>query len=178
MGNEGKTPENAGNGVTLPPAEKGRRMKRVLFVCTGNTCRSPMAEKCFDAAAKDTPWRASSAGLNAAEGTPMSADARTALAECGIDGGAFASRMVTGTMVEDCQLILTMSRAHQAELCRRYPQAAGKCHTVMELAGGGGVSDPFGMGIAAYRRALAEIRDGVTAWLNFLNGNDDKNQQG
>ena len=142
---------------------------QLLFVCTGNTCRSPMAELvCADMTGTDNV-KSVSAGLYAFDGDAMSENSLAVLAESGIDGNSFRSRPLSFDLVRESSLILTMTAAHRAELLMRYPDAAGKCFTLLEKSGGGDVSDPFGQNIAVYRHTLGEIRRGIAGWIEFFN---------
>ena len=92
-------------------------MQQVLFVCTGNTCRSPMAEYLFNQAAarQGLAWRATSAGLYAVD-APMSPGARRALAKRALDGSQHRARGLTWPMVQEADLIVCMTQAHLAAL--------------------------------------------------------------
>lgn len=140
-----------------------------MFVCTGNTCRSPMAEKCFAAMTAVYGIKTVSAGLYAFDGEAMSENSLTVLAEIGIDGSAFRSQSVSCDLVNDSSLILAMTAGHQRELLVRYPQAADKCRLLLEKSGGGDVHDPFGHGLPVYRHTLFQIKQGLTDWIKYLN---------
>lgn len=107
---------------------------RILFVCTGNTCRSPMAAILARRKIKERglDWQADSAGLYAMEGEPMTLAAISAVSnpakESDKDEEAVShlAQSVTGEHVEQSNLILTMTAHHAWELRRRYPQFAGK----------------------------------------------------
>ncbi len=78
-------------------------MEKVLFVCTANICRSPMAQELFNALAEDTglPFRAESAGTAALEGRPMAENALAALEEAGIyPQEAHSARRVSAAIIE------------------------------------------------------------------------------
>ena len=129
--------------------------RRVLFVCTGNTCRSPMAEYCFAALTGNSGIECASAGVGAFPGDPMSEMALQVLAERGIDGSAFRSRRIGDLLVANSDLILAMGQGHLREICRCFPFAAEKTVLLMDFAGGGDVADPFGGNKEVYRRCLA-----------------------
>ncbi|MEO3812801.1 hypothetical protein ABGB17_27685 [Sphaerisporangium sp. B11E5] len=106
---------------------------RVLFVCTGNICRSPMAEWLLRAAL--TPWaamRVESAGTHAAPGSPMSPKALRVLRQAGVTVEGFAARRLTARMIAEADLVLTAERAHRAWVVSMNPRAAGVTFTIVE----------------------------------------------
>jgi len=153
---------------------------RVCFVCTGNTCRSPMAEAVAnDMAAKEcmtltaalpealrasvTPrLEAVSAGLYPCEGEPISAHAVEALEAAAVlptaarDYHRHTALPVHDALVEGCDLLVAMSGGHALELAMRYPQAIQKILCMPQA-----ISDPFGGDRARYQACLAEIIEGV-----------------
>lgn len=139
----------------------------VLFVCTGNTCRSPLAEYCLKYLS-DEKIRTASAGLHAFEGEAMNKNSLTVLAENGIDGSRFRSRNVAFDMTARASLILTMTRMQKLELITRFPQAADKCRLLAEISGGGEIPDPFGGSLEIYRQTWEKIRQNVEIWLAAL----------
>ena len=133
---------------------------KYLFVCTGNTCRSPMAEGIFNKIAKERGLdnAANSAGIFAAEGGSASKNAVDALAEIGADISGHKSRRVTPEMLGEYDEILTMTKSHADILKGALPQFGYKIRTLSEAAGGGGeISDPFGGDLDAYRACRDEI---------------------
>ncbi len=145
--------------------------KRVMFVCAGNTCRSPMAERL----AKDKLKRQGrgdvevlSRGLAvAAPGEPMSPFAQSAVSEHGVDGDGHAALDFMPSDAIWADVILTMTRAQAEQVRSRFPQAEGKVFTLGEYSGtGGDIADPYGREFAAYRAAAAQIAAGVDAALD------------
>lgn len=109
-------------------------MPGILFICTGNTCRSSMAaaiaSRIKDERGLDIAI--ASAGLAAREGDPATPEAIQALAAMGINLQDHRARQVTGALVEDADLILTMTRSHKEFLLQFYPAARGKTFTLKE----------------------------------------------
>lgn len=131
--------------------------RTILFVCTGNTCRSPMAEAALRAELKRKRirwYRVQSAGLRTDDGCPMSANAKQALTEAGIAFSAdFASRCLTEKMVTDAYRVVCMTSAQRDRLgafanVTSFPELCG-----MEIP------DPYGCAIDTYRVTLRMIRD-------------------
>ena len=139
--------------------------KKIVFVCSGNTCRSPMAEAAFrkELKRRKISWyRVQSAGVNAQEGAPMNPDAQKALAEAKIPYSEnFKSSLLKQKTVEEAIAVICMTR----DLCDLIP---GK--TVMsfyELTGKD-IPDPFGQGIDAYRVTLRYIRECIPTIIGRL----------
>jgi len=131
-------------------------MREILFVCTGNTCRSPMAAALLrDELAKlgISDVTVKSAGIAAASGAPASENAVKAMAEEGIDICDHAASPVDGAALDRADAVYAMTEAHRAALAAKYPQYAHKLKVL-----GGGVDDPFGGGPDIYRRTRDALR--------------------
>ena len=150
---------------------KQTKEKNVIFVCTGNTCRSPMAAAVANALAcardGDHPALvATSAGLYALEGDPITPHAVEALERAGIkavkglDYHAHTAHTVTEADAEAAELLVAVSASHAMELLLRFPAAAHKIVCLPRA-----ISDPFGGDLARYEACLAEITDGVKELL-------------
>ncbi len=150
------------------PLSAPRSVRRVCFVCTGNTCRSPMAAAVANAWARayEVPLAASSAGLYAHAGDAISPHAVKALENAhiapvaGADYHDHTAHPLTDAEVGEAELLVGLSTSHAWELMLRYPDAAGKL-AVLEPP----VSDPFGGDLARYSACLEEIMQGVHALL-------------
>src|SRR5271169_4903240 len=102
-------------------------MRTVLFVCTGNICRSPMAEGLFRHATRGrTDFNVRSAGVGALEGQPPSLNAIRALKELGVDIAHLRSRMLSPDLVEQADYIFGMTHNHVDSINLLFPQAAEK----------------------------------------------------
>lgn len=127
----------------------------ILFVCTGNTCRSPMAEGYLRSKGIDGVT-VSSRGL-ASDGSPVSQNSKTAMAEAGIDIGSHISKQLTQNDVKQADKIICLSPSHKAVLL----SAGVPADKLFVL--GNGISDPFGGDISVYRRCRDEIFAAVDA---------------
>src|SRR5436189_6115623 len=102
-------------------------MKTILFICTGNVCRSPMAEGILRQALEGRgDYHVISAGLGAMEGQPPSPYAIQAVRELGIDISGQRSRMLTAELVQEADYIFGMTHSHIDTVMLLYPQAAEK----------------------------------------------------
>lgn len=141
-------------------------MDKIIFICTGNTCRSPMAEGLFRAHGGEdkTGLTAASAGLFTQDGMPASQNAVAAAAELGADITAHRSRMLTPELARDAHYLVCMTGAHYDRLCELFPDCADKVFTLLPED----ISDPFGGDLETYRRAAAEIDKGVRSIIERL----------
>ncbi|MFG1930078.1 hypothetical protein ACGFK1_05425 [Mycobacterium sp. NPDC048908] len=101
---------------------------RILYVCTANQCRSPIAERL----ARALGANATSAGTRAVNKRPMVSNAEAVLAELGGDPSNFRSHRLTNAMVNDADLILTMTQLHRDEVLQLNPRALHKTFTLTE----------------------------------------------
>ena len=115
---------------------------RILLVCTGNICRSPLAERLLQVglaarlgpAAADS-YHVSSAGTRAWEGSPMDRTAARELRRLGGDPAGFRSRQLVAAHVEAADLVLTATVAHRSVVLSEVPEALRRTFTIRELAG-------------------------------------------
>jgi protein-tyrosine-phosphatase len=140
-------------------------LKHVLFVCTGNTCRSPMAEGLFrKAVAGRDDYQVSSAGVAASKGTPSNPETAALLKKRGTSLDHFKSRPVSDAILGAATHVFAMTRSHLHVLETRFPKHADKFYLVCEFAEipnegiGADVPDPIGLGRKAYEET-ADILD-------------------
>ena len=135
--------------------------QKVLFVCTGNTCRSPLAEGLLNKMAGERGWdlSAGSAGLAAFAGVPAPSEAVEAARERGFSLESHQSRPLTKSLVLESDLILTMTAKHKEMILRKMPDLGPKVSMLSELAGEGqkDVEDPVGQSLQVYRETLNQI---------------------
>src|SRR5580765_8420762 len=149
-------------------------MKTVLFVCTGNVCRSPMAEGLFRHAVEGRgQYRVISAGLGAMEGQPPSPHAVQAVKELGIDISGLRSRMLTPELVHHADYIFGMTHSHVDTVMLLYPQAAEKTFLLREFdetldTFEKDISDPIGGSFEVYLNCRDQIEQGIVSVLRFL----------
>lgn len=113
---------------------------RVLHVCTGNICRSPMAEHLMRVGLEQRLgagadiFAIESAGTWGHTGSPMEPNAHTTLASYGVDGSAFRARELVAEHIAGADLVLAASREHRAAAVVLQPRAASRTFTLLELA--------------------------------------------
>lgn len=131
----------------------------VLFVCTGNTCRSPMAAAIFNHFAEkmQSNWFAMSAGIATESGLPVSKETKQALKEQHIYLEDHQSHQLEGRMLKDVNFVLTMTTTQRDLLHIYFPKYKEKVKTLSEIAGlEHEIPDPFGSDLEEYRR-IAKI---------------------
>jgi len=147
---------------------------RILIVCTGNTCRSPLAEGILRTAAarRGLDVTVSSAGTSAWDGAPASDGSLLVGLERGVDLNGHRARLLTPPLVADADLILVMGPHHLDQAVTL--GGAGKTHLLTAFASGGAeqraISDPFGGDLPVYRetadeldRVIEQVLDRLTA---------------
>lgn len=139
-------------------------MPSVLFVCTGNLHRSPMAEFLFKDKIGDTPgWKITSAGTYTRNGMPTTSEVLTVLEEYGIDASSHRSRVITRRKIMNHQLVLCLASNHKEALQAEWPDLKNRIYLLSEMVGKtASVDDPIGGPLVEYEAAAREINTYLT----------------
>jgi RpiB/LacA/LacB family sugar-phosphate isomerase len=149
-------------------------MKTILFICTGNVCRSPMAEAMFRHAVRGRgEFRIFSAGLGAVDGQPPTPHSVRAMRELGVDISAQRSRMLTADLVRSADIILGMTHSHVDTIALLYPAAAEKTFLLREFdetleTYEKDIGDPIGSAYEVYLDCRDQIEQGIASLLKFM----------
>lgn len=142
--------------------------KRILVICTGNICRSAMAEGMLKAALpEDTGCEVRSAGLRGLDGEPAHRLAVRVAREHGVDLSSHRARTVDPDTLRKADLILTMEHAHKRWIESKMPALADRVH-MMDWGGNRDIPDPMGGTYADFERTFEELTPCIDAWLPSL----------
>ncbi len=145
-------------------------MKKILFVCTGNTCRSPMAACMLNAMGADVC--AVSAGMRTMSGDPASDGAMRAMEKRGLSLAAHRSQPVTHALLDEVDLVAGMTPGHVEMLRVMWP----KCRTPMVAFEDPPVFDPYGGGDSDYERAACDIQRQLPALIAHMSNIGGENK--
>jgi len=135
-------------------------MRSVLFICTANICRSPLAMGLWQAQVCQvaTEWRVGSAGVWAPGGSPVAQNTQAILKNRGVDLSTYRSRKVTAEILKDFNLILTMERGQKEALKLAFPQFAARIYLLSEMVGQiFEIEDPIGQDLSEFIFTAQEI---------------------
>jgi len=149
----------------------------IVLVCTGNTCRSPMAEAllkrrlaaklgCTIAELEDRGVVIMSAGISAAPGSRAAAEAMETLQERGLDLSQHESQPLSERLIRFADIVITMTRGHRDAILENFPDAEARVHLISR--GRGDVPDPIGGPLGLYRHCADQLDAYLKEWVEEL----------
>jgi tRNA threonylcarbamoyl adenosine modification protein (Sua5/YciO/YrdC/YwlC family) len=143
----------------------------IVLVCTGNTCRSPMAEgllkhKLANAGQAWSGVNVLSAGVAASEGAMASQEAVDVMDAKGIDIACHESRPLSDAIMHRADIVLTMTRGHRAAILAAWPEMSDRVFTLRP--DGGDIADPVGGSVELYEQCARQIEESLDSWFSRL----------
>ena len=154
------------------------KQRGILFVCSGNTCRSVIAEALFQFEKEklfpELPFQAYSAGISAIKGDHATREAILSMAKYGIDITKHRSRMVEGNMITQTTYILTMTYQQLNILKKSFPMDADKIFLMRPFCYQNNniknkeVEDPFGSNLHYYEKLCFQMKKDIKKLINYI----------
>lgn len=149
--------------------------RRILLVCTGNLCRSPMAAGLLrhrlKTAGLDESYEIRSAGTRGVTGRLASAYARQVMADRGIDITRHRAREIDGKTVEQADLILVMTKAHREAILAEFPEARSRTYLLSEMIGKHyDIADPYGASLTHYEYCAEDLSSIIESGFEHILG--------
>lgn len=145
-------------------------MPSVIFICTANICRSPMAAAIFrnivDEVEKGDEWRVESAGVWGMDGSPAASGSQNAVRKWGLDLRGHRARSVSRELLENFDLILTMEQGHKEALKWQFPELGERIFMMSEIVGVNyDIKDPIGGSLEDFIHTADELNRLLRAGL-------------
>lgn len=142
-------------------------MERILVVCVGNICRSPLGERLLKAALPDR-FTVTSAGIGALVNHPADQDASEVAAARGVSLEGHSARQFTRALGQDADLILVMEPGHKSEIGRMVPEVSGKVMLFDQWTGAKGIADPYRKSRPFHEEVNTQVTKAAAAWAKKL----------
>lgn len=150
--------------------------QRIVFVCSGNICRSPLAEALARSmlAERDIPAVVISAGTLGIQGRPAAANSIAAAAEIGVDLEGHRSQGVSMPLMRMADRIVVMAPRHEAELTRQEPALAAKIVRLWEYLDEelDHIPDPVGQDLETFRLMRDRVQEALESWISTFSVDD------
>lgn len=141
---------------------------KIIVVCTGNICRSPIAEALLRHYLPSPLVEVSSAGTAALVGQPADTLAQLVMRDNGFDISAHRAQQASLPLLTKMDLILTLDQTHNDWIGGRFPQLAGRTHKLGRWSNNANIADPYRKPKAAFEQAFAEISRGTEEWVKRI----------
>lgn len=146
--------------------------RNIVFVCTGNVCRSPMAEYLLRSRLPaDHGWTVSSAGVSAVNGVGPSRQAVQVMKEFGVNMTGHRSRRLDAGIAHGADLLVVMTDGHRQEIKKAFPETVGNVYLLRTFMPGGkegDIIDPIGLSEDVYRAVRDEIDVALSGLIAFM----------
>lgn len=156
--------------ITNSKTERAFMIKNILMICTGNICRSPMAEyylkQQLAMSSQSLDIKVHSAGVGAVIDHPATDEAQTVLKKYNIECLEHRGRQINKQIIEESDLILAAEKGHKYNVLQSFPTACGKIHRICENTD---IPDPFRRPMRSFENALEMIIQGLNSWNQKFN---------
>lgn len=148
-------------------------MREILFVCTGNTCRSAMAQYLFNTKAAQRglakKYRAASAGISAFDYAPATAQAQEVLKNRKIDAGNHRAARLQEEHLKSAYIVLCMTKQHAQIIKKYFPEFADKVYSVSEYINDSfDINDPYGLSVYEYEKTAKQLESIIEQIIDKL----------